>query len=227
MLPHPFDRATFLVQRLTTPFRNALSELLADYGAMLKKRPVQAFSDVLPQASWPTTWIWLIFLMSCDFLIELIASAFYVLRASAVTQARVLVLHLEGGILFRDLLMTPLSLVLLTVLQHWFARAWKGQGTFLEQCYGGLLFLLPLNPMGLLLAVVPTTIAGFPPALWIFFLLSWLLMMAIANISQLQAAHRLSDGQAIVIVVLTWLLQMLCSAWVSGLLTRLLLRWLT
>lgn len=222
MLSYPFDRVVQLAQSLSTAWRKALSELAKDYAEMLPKRLVQAFTDVLPKATWPVTWIWLFVLMSCHLLVDLAASAFYVLQVGPVAQVRTLVLHIEVGNLLRDLLVTPISLVLLAVLQFAIARAWKGQGTFLEQCYSSLLFLLPLNTISLLLTVLPASMIGIPPALWTFFLLGVLLIMGIANISQLQAAHRLSDGQAVVIVILTALLQTLCSAWLNQVLTRLL-----
>ena len=174
----------------------------------------RTFAEEKRYATWKSVWAQLFFLVICLTVVNaiiFIQKFFYpynkvalqnnffdsiVSLANASTSFPAMLIYL---------IYVPLSFFLFMIFQFLFAKGFRGVGRFVEQCYTVLLFYVPFliisNILGAFLTITPLagqtflTITLRGTISMIFLILS-----IIINVPALMGVHRLTRGQAILIM---------------------------
>jgi Yip1 domain len=132
----------------------------------------------------------------------------------------------SAGSAFFRIIFIPLGFFIGAGIQYLVAKAFNGQGTFLQQSYSQLLYKVPLDIVGYVL----TTILGFIPILGgildVLIFLALFVYSVVLNIFQIKAVHRLTGGKAAAVVLIPYavllVLGLLCAVVAASLIISIL-----
>lgn len=177
------------------PLSVAIQELPNQYIKVCTKPSAQSFAEEMGKANWGIVWIQLLGLAVIGTIFGFIGnliSPLVLSNGGSVNASGFLALSVGASIF--SIISVPLSFFILVGIQYLLARAFHGQGTFLQQSYTTLLFQVPLGILRYVLGIIPILggIAGF--ALTIYGL--------VLNIFSIMAVHRLSGGKATAVVLI-------------------------
>lgn len=167
------------------------------YIKVLTKPSAITFAEEKGKASWDIVWVQLLGYAILSSILGYLASIITPNRfnfspngASALSAS--ITRALTTGFSVGSIITLPLLFFISVGILYITAKAFKGQGTFLEQSYTGLLFQAPLGILSSLLALVPIvgSLAAFALSIY----------SIILNIFSIMAVHRLSGGKATAVV---------------------------
>ncbi len=184
-------------QTTPQPLGQAIQQLPSDYIKVLTHPSAQTFAGEIGKASWGIVWVQLIgyavIAAILGFLNSLISSS----RLNTTTTSGIspsAFTALLGGLSFAYIIIIPVAFFIGMGIFYALAKAFGGQGTFLQQSYATLLFQVPLGILTSLIGLIP--IAGAFIALAIDIYLIVLQVFAIMGV------HRLSGGKATAVVLI-------------------------
>ncbi len=188
----PMDRLPKAISTAT-----AMGSRPLQYIRVLTKPSAQTFAQEMGKASWDIVWVELI-------IYAIIATILSYLRASifgigtpvapnspispATMQA------IQAGSSIGLIVLVPIGFFIGVGIYYALAKAFHGQGTFLQQGYTQLLISVPIGIASLILEFIPIlgSIAAF--ALGIYAI--------VLNVFSIMAVHRLSGGKATWVVLI-------------------------
>src|SRR6266849_1924639 len=188
--PSPSDQPTLAKQPDTVPsLSTALSQLPQRYFNALVKPSLATYTDDIGNASWSLVWTQLLTWAILDAMLGLLVNLIYP-PAIGTTFSRFFSLASSIGLI----VVVPILFFLLMGIVYLLARAFGGQGTFLEQCNISLQIQVPLGIMSKILALIP--VVGR-------ILNSILSLYGIGvQVVVIMAVHRLSRGKAIAVLLI-------------------------
>jgi hypothetical protein len=191
------------------PLGQAVRELPGQYVKVLLRPGVRTFLEEQGKAAWNIIWV------------QFALQAVVYLMLGVSDQ-----LYTAWSYRTLDFVASPLTLQFLTQqltniafffgavgIQFALARAFKGQGSFVQHLYNMLLLFIPLDILASLVTRVLSGYLANAPyetqsflglALPVLLLLSGLVYGIILNINAVSAAHRLSGGKATAVVLIPW-----------------------
>jgi hypothetical protein len=186
--PLPYTRH----QIAPRPVREIIRDLPSQYMRVLTRPGVTTFAAELGKAEWRSIWIQLLgwgFITAIVGLIAWLISPITVNVLSILPGMgpQALQALVPQSFYSGQLVSVPLGFFIGMGVLYLMARAFHGQGTFLEQSYASVLFQAPLGVLSSILAVIPY--------------LGWLSLPifiygVVLQIFALMAAHHLSGGKA-------------------------------
>lgn len=187
---------SLLPQGASPPLSEEIKELPRQYLDVLTKPGVATFADRMGKANWRIVWVqllgWGVISTILGFLAQLIFTSvgyrFYGYLSPEVIQDLSARSASYGGIIS-----VPLGFFIWMGLVYLLAKAFNGQGTFLNQSYSSLLFQVPLGILGSILGMVPY-LGLVSLAVFIYGI--------VLQVFALMAVHRLSGSKATVVVFL-------------------------
>ena len=193
------------------PVNQSIQELPNQYRNVVTHPSDATFAAELPKADWAMVWVQLGILIVVGVVLGLISGLLGSALAAATTGSTnvagslaALTVATSVGAAFLRIIFIPLFFFIGVGIQYLVAKAFSGQGTFLAQSYTQLLYKVPLDIAGYVLA----TILAFIPVLGLF--LSPLVSLAlfvysvVLNIFQIKAVHRLTGGKAAAVVLIPY-----------------------
>jgi hypothetical protein len=204
------------------PLGEAVKQLPNQYVKVTTRPSVASFAEEIPKAAWDITWVQLVIAAvgttAIALVVALLSLAFVApsLPASSAASSAAMASILAGttvGAAFFRLITVPVGFFIGQGIQYLLAKAFKGEGTFLQQSYSNLLFQVPLS----LAAVVLSLFSVVPVLGWISGLAGFALFVygIVLNVFQIQASHRLTGGKAVGVVLIPYaaliVLVLLCS----------------
>src|SRR6266849_10315081 len=188
--PSPSDQPTLAKQPDTVPsLSTALSQLPQRYFNALVKPSLATYTDDIGNASWSLVWTQLLTWAILDAMLGLLVNLIYP-PATGTTFSRFFSLASSIGLI----VVVPILFFLLMGIVYLLARAFGGQGTFLEQCNTSLYIQAPLGILSKLLSLIP----GVGRILNSVLSLYGIAIQAFA----IMAVHRLSRGKAIATILI-------------------------
>jgi hypothetical protein len=171
------------------PLSHELPQLPHQYIAAVIKPSVATFTKGTVNASWSLIWVQLLAWAILDALLgELVNLLYPPVTGSFALQLFSLASSI--GLIF----VVPVLFFLLMGIVYLLARAFGGQGTFLQQCHSSLQIQVPLGIMSKILALIP--VVGR-------ILNSILSLYGIGvQVVVIMAVHRLSRGKAIAVLLI-------------------------
>jgi Yip1 domain len=171
------------------PLSRQLPQLPHQYIAAVIKPSVATFTKGTVNASWSLVWIQLLAWAILDALLGGLVNLLYP-PATGSFALQLFSLASSIGLIF----VVPLLFFLLMGIVYLLARAFGGQGTFLQQCHSSLQIQVPLGIMSKILALIP--VVGR-------ILNSILSLYGIGvQVIVIMAVHRLSRGKAIAVLLI-------------------------
>jgi hypothetical protein len=184
------------------PLGEAIRQLPQQYWRVLSKPSVATFAVEKGKASWDILWVQLLIYAIIEaimgYLSTLINPSQIPLSMSKAGITPEAYHALIVGIAVGRIFLIPLFFFIGVGIIHLIAKAFKGQGSFLQYSYCILLFSCPLTILTNLFQLIP--VAG--PTLFIF---AWLLTTVygiVLYIFATMAAHRLSGGKASAVILI-------------------------
>jgi hypothetical protein len=179
------------------PLGQAIQQLPNQYIKVLTHPSAQTFAEEMGKADWGIVWVQLIgyavIAAILGFLASLISSTSLNTAAQSGMSPAAFTAIL-GGISFFYIIIIPLGFFIGTGILYGIAKAFGGQGSFVQQCYTTLLFEAPLGILISLFGLIP--IAGS----FIGFAID--IYAIVLEIFALMAVHRLSGGKATAVVLI-------------------------
>jgi len=186
----PTDQAISSTQTDTVPSRSrVLSQLPQRYFNALVKPSVATYTADKGDASWSLVWIQLVAWAILDAMLGLLVNFIYP-PVTGTTFSRLFTLSTSIGLIG----VVPLLFFLLMGIVFLFAKAFGGQGTFLEQCNSSLYIQAPLGIFSKLLALIPVVGRVLNSVLSLYGI--------VLQIFVIMAVHRLSRGKAIATILI-------------------------
>jgi len=186
----PTDQAISSTQTDTVPSRSRmLSQLPQHYFNALVKPSVATYTADKGDASWSLVWIQLVAWAILDAMLGLLVNFIYP-PVTGTTFSRLFTLSTSIGLIG----VVPLLFFLLMGIVFLFAKAFGGQGTFLEQCNSSLYIQAPLGIFSKLLALIPVVGRVLNSVLSLYGI--------VLQIFVIMAVHRLSRGKAIATILI-------------------------
>ena len=149
--PSPSDQPTLAKQPDTVPsLSTALSQLPQRYFNALVKPSLATYTDDIGNASWSLVCTQLLAWAILDTMLGLLVNLIYP-PVTGTTFSRFFSLASSIGLI----VVVPILFFLLMGIVYLLARAFGGQGTFLEQCNISLYIQAPLGILSKLLALIP------------------------------------------------------------------------
>jgi hypothetical protein len=171
------------------PLSRALPQLPHQYIAAVIKPSVTTFTKDIGNASWSLVWVQLLAWAILDALLGVLVNRLYP-PATGSFSLQLITLASSIGLIF----VVPVLFFLLMGIVYLLARAFGGQGTFLQQCHSSLQIQVPLGIMSKILALIP--VVGR-------ILNSILSLYGIGvQVVVIMAVHRLSRGKAIAVLLI-------------------------
>jgi heme/copper-type cytochrome/quinol oxidase subunit 4 len=177
------------------PLGEAIRQLPQQYIRVLTKPSAATFAEEMGKAAWNIVWAQLLGYAILSAILTFLA--FQLVLPSMMSSSNVpagMVALIEGfavAFAFGTIILVPLSFFIGQGIDYLIARAFGGQGTFLAQSYGTLLFYIPLSIVGVL---------GLIPFLGILIGIALGIYQFVLNIYMLMAVHRLSGGKATLVL---------------------------
>jgi hypothetical protein len=185
----PSDQPTLAKQPDTVPsLSTALSQLPQFYFNALVKPSVATYTTDKGNASWSLVWIQLLSWAILDATLGLLVNFIYP-PATGTTFSRLFTLASSIGLI----VVVPILFFLLMGIVYLLARAFGGQGTFLEQCNTSLYVQAPLGIFSKLLALIPIVGRILNSVLSLYGI--------VLQVFVIMAVHRLSKGKAIATIL--------------------------
>jgi hypothetical protein len=153
--------------------------------------------EEIGKADWAIVWIQLLVLAVVSAIFGYIGTliyrtpAFVTGSSSAYTS---LLTSLTVGSSIFSIISVPLFFFIGAGIQYLLARAFRGEGTFLQQCYAALLYQVPLGIISRIIGLVPILggIVAFALAIY----------GIVLNVFAIMGVHRLSGGKASAVVLI-------------------------
>ncbi len=195
------------------PWGQAIQELPGQYIKILTKPGAATFAEEQGKATWGMIWTQLIFIGLIGTIIGFIGLAMGAAMMASLGGGGAGSAYAMMGVLFGGAgsvyaIVTVIVGFFITVgIQYLLAKAFKGNGTFVQQGYNYLLFYTPIAVIGYVLGLIPVlgTLASI--ALGIYSI--------VLNVYSIMAAHRLSGGKAtwvvLIPIIAAVLLLLLCA----------------
>jgi hypothetical protein len=186
----PSDQPTLAKQPDKVPsLRTALSQLPQFYFNALVKPSIATYTADKGNASWSLVWIQLLSWATLDATLGLLVNFIYA-PATGTTFSRLFSLASSIGLI----VVVPILFFLLMGIVYLLARAFGGQGTFLEQCNTSLYIQAPLGIFSKLLALIPIVGRVLNSVLSLYGI--------VLQVFVIMAVHRLSRGKAIATILI-------------------------
>ncbi|MGZ3610985.1 MAG: YIP1 family protein [Ktedonobacteraceae bacterium] len=186
----PADQAISSTQADTVPsLSRVLSQLPLRYFNALVKPSVATYTADKRDASWSLVWIQLVIWAILDAMLGLLVNFIYP-PATGTTFSRLFTLSTSIGLIG----VVPLLFFLLMGIVFLLAKAFGGQGTFLEQCNSSLYIQAPLGIFSKLLALIPVVGRVLNSVLSLYGI--------VLQVFVIMAVHRLSRGKAIATILI-------------------------
>ncbi|GCE02996.1 Yip1 family protein [Dictyobacter aurantiacus] len=187
------------------PLGDAIRQLPAQYLRVTTKPGANTFAMEKGKAAWNIVWVQLVFLAIVTGLLTAISTVIALpnalnsfnnsnLPASTAEQMRTIFATLPVPIGIGSVILTIVGFFIGTGILFLIAKAFGGQGTFLQYVYSYLLFEVPLGILSSLLALIPILGSLAALALGIY--------RIILQVYMTMAVHRLSGGRATMAVLL-------------------------
>ncbi len=182
------------------PWGQALQELPGQYWKILSRPSALSFIEEQGKANWGMVWTQILIIGLIGTIIGLLSLALHAAAAasfggSSVGVAYTLVssIFIGAGSVYA-IITTIIGFFVVVGIQYLLAKAFGGNGTFVQQGYDYLLFNTPIAVISVVLGLIPILggIIGF--ALWIYGL--------VLNVFSIMASHRLSGGKATWVVLI-------------------------
>lgn len=200
-----------LTQTTATPLRiplgQALRQLPSHYREMWRERPGEAFAGQIPFARWDVVGLFLFLLVIARVGLGLIATGIVSARVQQLLATPPYaslapnLVHIVVIAILLEVIALPAGFFLSMALQYVLAMVWRGQGSFLSQCYTYLLFYVPIGIVESLFSLVFACISDGGSMLNLVFSLGCGIFTLLLNFFQLRAVHRLSAGQSVMIIM--------------------------
>ena len=172
-----------------TSHSKVLSQLPQRYLSALVKPSVATYTADKGDASWSLVWIQLLAWAILDATLGLLVNFMYP-PATSTTFSRLFSLATSIGLIG----VVPLLFFLIMAIVFLLAKAFGGQGTFLEQCNSSLYIQAPLGIFSKLLALIPVVGRILNSVLSIYGI--------VLQVFVIIAVHRLSKGKAIATILI-------------------------
>ncbi|HEY6284158.1 MAG TPA: Yip1 family protein [Ktedonobacteraceae bacterium] len=186
----PSDQAIPSTQAVTVPsLSRELPQLPQRYLNALVKPSVATYTADKGNASWSLVWIQLLAWAVLDAMLGLLVNFIYP-PATGTTFSRLFSLATSIGLIG----VVPLLFFLLMGIVFLLAKAFGGQGTFLEQCNSSLYIQAPLGIFSKLLALIPVVGRILNSILSLYGI--------VLQVFVIMAVHRLSRGKAIATILI-------------------------
>ncbi len=184
-------------QQAPRPLGQAIQELPNQYIKILTKPSAQSFVEEMGKADWAMVWVQLLILAIIGTIFGLIGGAIGqatnpFASTSGVNPNTFLAFTVSGSVF--SIIAVPLGFFIIVGVQYLLAKAFQGQGTFLEQSYTRLLFDTPLGILRYVLGIIPILGGLIGLALSIYGI--------VLNVYSIMAVHRLSGGKATAVVLI-------------------------
>lgn len=183
------------------PLGEAIQQLPRQYIKVTTKPSPLPFAEEKGKASWDIIWIQLLgyaiisaILGYLSSLVTPISTSLGALGTRNPYTSEAAVQAITAASSFGSIIIVPLFFFIGQGILYLIAKAFKGEGSFLQQCYTALLFTVPLGILSGLLRFIP--ILG---SLAIFAIGIYQIVLAVFS---LMAVHRLSGGKATAVVLL-------------------------
>src|SRR5437660_4267958 len=186
----PSDQAIPSTQADTVPSRSrGLSQLPQRYLNALVKPSVATYTSDKGNASWSLVLIQLLAWAVLDAMLGVLVNRIYP-PATGTTFSRLFSLATSIGLIG----VVPLLFFLLMGIVYLLAKAFGGQGTFLEQCNSSLYIQAPLGIFSKLLALIPVVGRILNSVLSLYGI--------VLQVFVIMAVHRLSRGKALATILI-------------------------
>jgi hypothetical protein len=186
----PSDQSTLAKQHdAAPPLSKALPQLPQQYFNALVKPSVATYTREKGNASWSLVWTQLLAWAILDAALGLLVNRIYP-PATGTTFLRLFSLASSFGLI----VVVPTLYFLLMGIVYLLARAFGGQGTFLEQCNTSLYVQAPLGIFSKLLALIPVVGRVLNSVLSLYGI--------VLQVFVIMAIHRLSRGKAIATILI-------------------------
>ncbi len=193
------------------PVSQSIQELPNQYMNVVTHPSDATFAAEMPKADWAMVWVQLGILIVVGVVIGLITGLIGSAAAGAVTGSSSvggalagLTVATSASSAFFRIIFIPLFFFIGVGIQFLVAKAFNGQGTFLNQSYTQLLYKVPLDIVGYVIGAI----FGFIPVAGFFLSglvsLALLVYSVVLNIFQIKAVHRLTTGKAAAVVLIPY-----------------------
>lgn len=179
------------------PLGQAVQQLPNQYIKVTTHPSAQSFAEEIGKADWGIVWVQLIIYAVIAAILGFIGSLISPARLNSAATSGIspaAFTALLGGISFFYILVIPIAFFIGMGILYGIAKAFGGQGSFLQQCYATLLFQVPLGILTSLVGIIP--IAGS----FIGFAIS--IYGIVLEIFSIMAVHRLSGGKATAVALI-------------------------
>ena len=179
------------------PLSVAIQELPQQYIKVCTRPSVQSFLGEIGKADWAIVWIQLLVLAVIAAIFGVIRNLIFrtpvIVTGSAANYTNLVQTFTVGSSVF-SIVSVPLLFFIGAGIQYLLARAFRGQGIFLQQCYAVLLYQVPLGIISYVIGLVPILggIVAFALAIY----------GIVLNVFAIMAVHRLSGGRATAVVLI-------------------------
>lgn len=201
--PPPVPPMPVYVQPLPgpLPLGEALQQLPGQYVKVTTKPGAQSFAEEMGKAEWGIIWLQLILYAAISGVLSFLSAQlnpvvfnsqdFPTLPPDTIALIQQSVTYTSG---FGTFLGVVVGFFIFQGISYGLAKMFKGQGTFMAQCYTALLFQVPLGILGALIGFIPLlgVIGSFAASIYSVVLQAFSIM----------AVHRLSGGKATAVVLL-------------------------
>jgi hypothetical protein len=169
------------------PLGQALQQLPQQYIRVLTKPGAQTFAQEIGKASWDIVWVELIIYAIIATILSYVRTSLFGVMAPVSPNSPIspaTIQAIQAGSSIGLIVLIPIGFFIGTGIYYLIAKAFHGQGTFLQQGYTQLLITVPIGLASLVLEFIPIlgSIAAF--ALGIYAI--------VLNVFAIMAVHRLS-----------------------------------
>lgn len=179
------------------PLGQALQQLPQQYIRVLTKPSAQTFAQEMGKASWDIVWVELIIYAIIATILSYLRASIFGVGAPVAPNSPIspaTIQAIQAGSSIGLIVLVPIGFFISVGIYYALAKAFHGQGTFLQQGYTQLLISVPIGLVSLVLEFIPIlgSIAAF--ALGIYAI--------VLNVFAIMAVHRLSGGKATWVVLI-------------------------
>ena len=198
------------------PWGQALQELPSQYLKILTKPGAASFYEEQPKANWGMVWTQILIIGLIGTIIGFIGSAIGTATiaaigggGSAASFAAISSLFEGAGSVYA-IATTIAGFFIIVGIQYLLAKAFGGNGTFVQHGYNYLLFETPIAVISAVLGLVPILGGLLGLALGIYGI--------VLNVYAVMASHRLSGGKAtwvvLIPIIAVFVIALLCTVFV-------------
>lgn len=177
------------------PLGQAIRELPQQYWRVLSKPSAQTIAQEIGKADWGIVWVEIIgyailsaLLYALGFRLNPVFSQLSTLSTPNNPVDVTAVRNIMTGFALSMVIWVPIGLFISVSIYYLIAKAFHGEGTFLQQMYGTLLITVPIGLLSFSLNIIPVVGSLVVSALGIYAI--------VLNIFMLMAVHRFSGGRA-------------------------------